>query len=258
MAGLWAVHISAGVLQWPWLVAGFAAAAILVWVGSVQVNEEEIATTALITAVFFVASLIHIRVGPTSVHLLLNGLVGVTVGRRAALAIPVGLLLQAALLGHGDISTLGINTCILTVPAVLAPAIYRIGLQSPALGMGQSTLAISYALFPRSVVIVGPALFTLSRLCRRLGWTTGYRSGFAVGFATVMLTVLLNGLVLVNGGNQDWLAIAVAVGLVHLPVAVVEGVITGFAVNFLSRVKPELLQSRFAAENVAHEITGAA
>src|SRR5712691_2626836 len=69
MAGLWAVHISAGVLQWPWLVAGFAIAALLIVAGSVHVREEDMAATALFTAVFFVASLIHIRVGPTSVHL---------------------------------------------------------------------------------------------------------------------------------------------------------------------------------------------
>lgn len=34
------------------------------------------------TAAFFVASLIHVPIGPTSVHLLLNGLLGVVVGRR--------------------------------------------------------------------------------------------------------------------------------------------------------------------------------
>ena len=41
-----------------------------------RIREDEIPRVALVTAAFFVASLIHVRVGPTSVHLLLNGLVG--------------------------------------------------------------------------------------------------------------------------------------------------------------------------------------
>src|SRR5439155_14681639 len=124
----------------PWLLAGFAVAAVLILVGSVRVRDEDIPFTALVTAVFFVASLIHIRVGPTSVHLLLNGLVGLTLGRRACLAVPVGLFLQGALLGHGDFSTLGVNTCVLLAPALLARPIFSVGLQSPARGVGEATL----------------------------------------------------------------------------------------------------------------------
>ena len=74
-------------------------------------------------AAFFVATLIHVKVGPTSVHLLLNGLVGVILGRRAPLAIAVGLFLQAALLGHGGFLPLGVNTCVMSLPALLASLI---------------------------------------------------------------------------------------------------------------------------------------
>src|SRR5438270_4021392 len=116
----WAVHISDGVLTGPWLAAGFAGAALLLWSACYRVRDDEIPRIALLTSAFFVASLIHIRVGPTSVHLLLNGLVGAVLGRRAALAIPVGLFLQAALLGHGGLTTLGVNSCVLALPALLA------------------------------------------------------------------------------------------------------------------------------------------
>src|SRR5207302_7243319 len=70
-------------------------------------------------------SLIHIRVGPTSIHLLLTGLVGVLLGPRAPLAIFVGLLLQAFLIGHGGYYTLGVNTCVMTLPALLALGIFH-------------------------------------------------------------------------------------------------------------------------------------
>src|SRR5205085_10423419 len=117
---LWAVHISDGVLTGPWCVGGFLVAALLAVLGAERIRDEEIPRVALLTAAFFVASLIHLPVGPTSAHLLLNGLVGVVLGRRAGLAIPVGLFLQAALIGHGGFSTLGINACVMTLPALLA------------------------------------------------------------------------------------------------------------------------------------------
>src|SRR5919198_257382 len=102
---LWAVHISDGVLTLPWLTGGFALAALLAVWGAWRIRDEEIPQVAVLTAAFFVASLIHVREGPTSVHLLLNGLVGVVLGWRAAVAIPVGLAMQVALLGHGGFTT---------------------------------------------------------------------------------------------------------------------------------------------------------
>ena len=61
---------------------------------------------------------VHVRVGPSSAHLLLNGLIGVVLGRRAVLAILVGLTLQAILFGHGGFLTLGVNTCVMALPAL--------------------------------------------------------------------------------------------------------------------------------------------
>ena len=121
-----AVHISDGVLTTPWIAGGFVVAALLALVGSFRIRDEEIPRIALLTAAFFVASLLHLRVGPTSVHLLLNGLIGVILGWRAALAVPVGLFLQAALLGHGGFSTLGVNSCVMELPALLAGVVFRL------------------------------------------------------------------------------------------------------------------------------------
>src|ERR1700726_74978 len=108
---LWAVHLPDGLLAEPWLLGGFALAIAMgvVSVRLVRLREEDIARIALLAAAFFVASLIHVPVGVTSVHLLLNGLVGVLLGWHAALAIPLGLFLQAALFNHGGFTTLGIN-----------------------------------------------------------------------------------------------------------------------------------------------------
>src|SRR6516162_2250012 len=117
----WAVHLPDGVLSTPWLAGGFVIAGLLVALGTWRIRDDEIPKIALMTAAFFVATLIHVPVpaGPKA-HLLLNSLLGIVLGPRAALAIPVGLFLQAALFGHGGFTTLGINSCVMTLPALLA------------------------------------------------------------------------------------------------------------------------------------------
>ena len=65
--------------------------------------------------------------------------------------------------------------------------------------------------------------------------------GLFVGAATVLATLALNGVVLVLGGNEDWHRLAVAILIPQLPLAVIEGVVLGFTVGFLARVKPEML-----------------
>jgi cobalt/nickel transport system permease protein len=204
---LFAVHISDGVLAWPWLIGGFAIAAALAVLGSLRLREEEIPRIAVLSAAFFVASLIHVRVGIGSVHLLLNGLVGVILGPRATLAILTGLVLQTLLFSHGGLGTLGVNTVIISVPALAAGAVWR-------------------------------APWVL-RLLNRPGWR--WLVGFLLGALTVGATALLNTLVLLLGGIEEWDALAYTVLLLHLPVAAIEGIILGSTVSFLARVKPEML-----------------
>src|SRR4051812_19982301 len=115
----WAVHLSDGVLGWPWLVGGFAVAGVLALIACRRMTEDDVPRVALLSAAFFVASSIHVRIGPTSVHLLLTGLVGVVLGVRAPLAILVGITLQALLIPHGGLTTIGVNTCVEAIPALL-------------------------------------------------------------------------------------------------------------------------------------------
>jgi len=276
---LWAVHIPDGVLGEPWLIGGFVVAAVLAGVSVLlfKCREEDIARVALLTAAFFVASLIHVRVGPTSVHLLLNGLLGVVLGWRAAVAIPVGLFLQAALFNHGGFTTLGVNSCVMVVPALLARLLFnglrRVpGVRGPGFRAVLVTasvqvwlLSVVYSLallfsnrpgpLPAfdttwaNEITFNPATIVVSLLLggvaagleARLGNQPEFPIGLVVGEVTVLATMLLNFCVLLWGGQEDWHTLALVTFVAHLPIAVIEGTVLGFVVGYLARVKPELL-----------------
>jgi cobalt/nickel transport system permease protein len=199
---LFAVHLSDGVLADPWLVGGFVGAGLLLAAATWRLTDEWVPRIGVLTAAFFIGSTIHFKLGFTSVHLILNGLVGVVLGRRAPLAIAVGLTLQYFLLAHGGWTTLGLNTCIIGLPAVLAgwafPPLRRAGVPS----------------FPLGVLL---------------------------GSGAVAASVGLNFLVLLVGGKEDWETLAKLVLLAHVPVVVIEGLVLGVVVRYLEKVKPEML-----------------
>jgi cobalt/nickel transport system permease protein len=278
VAALFAIHLPDNVVTDPWWVGGFAVAALLTLDGAWGIRDEEIPRTAVLTAAFFVASLIHVPVpaGPRA-HLLLNGLLGVVLGRRAALAIPIGLLLQTALFQHGGFTTLGLNSCIVAIPALLTAALFgglrRLpGVRRPwfrAILVGASALLFQVSLFSAVALLATngwgqtetleittaaswlrhPAtlalILALAALAAwgecRLEHTPEFPVGLLLGETAVLLTVFLNGLVLLLGGLADWHTLVLLTFLVHLPLAVIEGMVLGFTVGFLARVKPELL-----------------
>jgi cobalt/nickel transport system permease protein len=203
---LLAVHISDGVLAWPWLAAGWAILGVMLLVAMWRVREQDVPRIGVLTAAFFVGSSIHFKLAivPTSVHLILNGLVGVVLGRRAPLAIAVGLTLQCLLLAHGGETAIGINGCIVGIPALMA--------------------AIGYPIL------------------RRLGLSP-FSRGVVLGAGAAAGAVGLNFLVLLLGGKDDWSTLAKLVMLAHVPIVVIEGLMLGVIVRYLEKVKPEMLAS---------------
>ena len=60
-------------------------------------------------------------------------------------------------------------------------------------------------------------------------------------------TVALNCVVLLAGGEKNWPMPPLFLVIAHLPFAVIEGVILGFVVGFLAKVKPEMLATNVRA-----------
>lgn len=203
------MHISEGVLSGPVLLAGAALAAAGTVVGLKKLEPEQIPRTAMLAGAFFVASLVHVPLGPTSVHLVLNGLVGLLLGWPAFPAILAGLVLQAVFFQYGGLTTLGVNTLIMAFPAV-----------------------IGYGLFSR--FLRGPQAAALG-------------AAFACGFLSVLLGGAVVGLALALTG-EHFFKVALAVILAHLPVMGIEGVVTALCVGFLRRVQPGLLPGRSPVE----------
>ena len=126
---LWAMHISDGQLT-PLCARRLRPGRFVGPVAAWRIREEEIPQLAVMTAAFFYGA-IHVPIpGRSSAHLLLNGLLGVVLGRRATLAVMVGLFLQSAtsVMEGVGFSTLGVNTCVMAIPALAAWGLFA-GLQ---------------------------------------------------------------------------------------------------------------------------------
>ncbi|MGA1862492.1 cobalt transporter CbiM [Deferribacter thermophilus] len=119
------MHIADGVLSKTIVISSDIIAAFPIAISLIKITYKEIPKTALLSTIFFIASFIHIPLGPTSVHLILNGLLGILLGLHSSLAILVALLLQFILFGYGGLTTLGINTLIMFSGALIAYLIYR-------------------------------------------------------------------------------------------------------------------------------------
>jgi cobalt/nickel transport system permease protein len=202
------MHISEGILSPTVLIAGAALTAVGTAVGLRKLDTEEIPSMGILSAAFFVGSLVHVPAGPASVHLVLNGLLGLILGWKAFPAILVALALQALLFQYGGLTTLGVNTLNMALPAV-----------------------IGHYLFGWAVRIkTGTSLFTAA--------------AFLCGAFAILVSGLMLGFSLYFTG-EAFLPAAKLVVAAHLPVMLIEGGLTAVCALFLRRVKPELLEGNY-------------
>ena len=201
------MHISEGVLSPAVLGGGAALTAVGTAIGLKKLDYEAIPRVAILSAAFFVASLIHVPVGPVGLHLVLNGLMGLLLGWLAFPAILIALFLQALLFQFGGLTVLGVNAFTMAAPAVLCFYAYRGFL--------------------------------------RRGGRIAAVAAFACGATAILLSGVLVAVALIFTG-QAFLEVAELVALAHLPVMLIEGLITLFVFLFLEKVRPEMLEVIYA------------
>ena len=197
------MHISEGVLSAPVLVTGAALAAAGVAVGVRRMASEDVPKVAVLSSAFFVASLIHVPVGPSNVHLVLNGITGLLLGWAAFPAVLVGATLHALLFQFGGLTSLGVNTFNMAFPALVCYYVF-----GPLLRRGTSRAVLA--------------------------------AGFGSGAAAIALSGLLLSASLV-WSDESFMEVAGLTLAAHLPVMIAEGLLTASCVVFLRRVKPEML-----------------
>ena len=112
------MHISEGILSGGVLIAGWAGTLAGVSVGLKKTNPDKIVKVALLSSAFFLASLVNVKIGPSSTHLSLLAPMGLILGWAAFPAILVALLLQAVLFHFGGLLVLGVNAFIMGFAAV--------------------------------------------------------------------------------------------------------------------------------------------
>ena len=195
------MHISDGVLPISVTVGSYVASAAIVAWSVRRTRSEELPKLAVMTAAFFVASLVHVPLGPTSVHLVIPGLTGALLGLSAFLSIGLGLLLQSLLFQFGGLTALGANALMMGLPALACGWFFQ-------KYKGRTQL--------RQAVV----------------------GGLVGAFGTVLAALIL-AILLVTGG-EDFFGVAKIALLAHVPVVIIEGVVTAFTIGFLARVKPIL------------------
>lgn len=215
------MHIPDGIVPAQVCIGGYALTGLTTWFALKQINRSSeptqgIPKASLLTAAFFAASLIHIPVPPTSVHFVLNGLLGVVLGYYAFPAILVGLFLQAVMFGHGGLSTFGVNAVIMGIPGLIAALIFQ----------GCDRL---FAHRSASKLLTGLFAF-LAGAC-------------GVGLSVLLFysVVVFNLPAEVNAPAER--AALTALLIAHVPLVLLEGAFTALLVLFLGKVKPELLRN---------------
>ncbi|RMG05022.1 MAG: cobalt transporter CbiM [Planctomycetota bacterium] len=168
-------------------------------------RPERLPEVSLLASAFFVASLIQVPMGFTTVHLVLSGLLGLLLGWTTFPVVFVGVLLQYLLFQEGGITTLGLNTFNMAAPGVVCWYLFS-GLVSQK---DARLVAAGGAAAGALSVLVGASLVAAAI------WACG--SGFRV-FSLVV-----------------WAGDAV--------VAIIEAVVTAAIVVFLRRVRPETLDA---------------
>jgi cobalt/nickel transport system permease protein len=219
------MHIPDGVLPATVSVAGYATTGAATWYALHKINQRAdpqagIPKASLLTTAFLVGSWIHIPVPPTSVHLVLNGLLGVVLGYYAFPAILIGLFFQAVMFQHGGLTTLGVNATMMGVPALLSYHVFRL----------------------RGLLVRKSA--PGSRPYRMWNGVFGFLAGaIGVGIAALVALVLLVTTIPSHLDVEAERASIYALTLAHVPLMFIEGLFTALVILFLQRVKPELLEN---------------
>jgi len=182
--------------------AGWVVAGTGMTVALRKLDEHRIPMVAMLSSAFFIVTLAQIPTTFGPVHLLLCGLLGVMLGWLIFPAVFVALLLEYFFFGYGGLTTLGVNTSNMAIPGLVCHLLFRRGICS----VNQTTVVASAAM--------------------------------AAFFGVLTAMMLYVACFLVTDKNIGKIALATAA--FHIPVLVVETIMTPMIVLAIKKIRPDL------------------
>ncbi|QIB74269.1 energy-coupling factor ABC transporter permease [Halogeometricum borinquense] len=208
-------HIHLGEGSFPlWALVLWTALSVVLIAAAVRrvrrggIKPHQIALAGIGAAASFAVFQLNIPVWG-GIHMNLTGLVGILAGPLLGALIALVVNIFSAALGHGAVGLLGANTLVNASEAIIAYYAFK------------TLMRMDWDVFPASASAA------------TLGLSAG---AFLMGAIIVISGV--NGSALPRGDLT--IAVAGLVGL-NLGVAVIEGILTGFIVQFLASVRPDLV-----------------
>lgn len=198
------MHIADGVLTLEVTLAVSAVSALLFYKAIKTLDSEKIHLAAVCSAMFFIASFIHIPFGVTQIHLILLGVIGIILGLSSFVSIFIALFLQAFLLGYGGIASLGVNLFIMATPAVIIYYCYHTKI---------------FQIIPQKIGF----------------FLVGFLGTF---FATLFLTLIL------YFSKEEYEVAALTVLGVNVITMVIEGFVSMFLLLFIQKTYPQILKDK--------------
>jgi cobalt/nickel transport system permease protein len=198
------MHISDGVLTLEATVVVSTISLIALIKAIKELKNEDISLTAVASAMFFIASFIHIPFGVTQIHLILLGVIGILISWSSFIAIFIALLLQALLLGYGGVVSIGVNLFVMAAPAVIVHYLYH------------------------------------SSLAQKLNEKVKF---FLAGFVGTFFATLFLALILYFS-KEEYNYAAFTIFSVNIITMVIEGIISMFLLLFIKKAYPEILKDK--------------
>lgn len=196
------MHISDGVLTLEVaIVSSIVAFGFFVY-SFKNLSNEKIALASAFSALFFVTSFIHIPFGPTQIHLMLIGFIGMFLGSVAIFSISLALILQALLLGFGGLSSIGANILVMGVSSYLVFLLFKLEI--------------------------------FKRLNEKIKF-------FLIGFSGVFISSFILFFLLIFS-KEEYKKVAYSILIVNIPTMILEGLVTLFLFLYIKKTMPNLLK----------------
>lgn len=221
------MHIPDGILPvWLWL-GGFVAMAIGLGMSLIRLRNMDMKVKVPLLGTLSAAMLVamSLEIVPIAYHINLSVATGILLGPSLGFVAAFIANVMLAMIGHGGVTVLGLNTLLLGSEAVLGHAFFTLlGRRVPVFWRAAAATVITLILTTGLLIaIVAISNVDTSAFLSEHEYDGEIHAGHAEGHVSVGRF----GIMVIGLGTIGW---------------IIEAAITGAVVRFISQVKPELLR----------------